>query len=251
MRVPSDISASYAATMAGDLSTAYRVLRDFTTLKKGDVIIQNDPTSTIGIAVVQLAREMGVKTVNIISSTRPQGESILRLLTNLGGDINVTDAYVHSHGFNEMMAELPACTLALDGTGGDVVTHMSRCLAPGGSIVAYDGGSSKLPFVVPPEFMAAPKKLSLKQFSMSSWYNSKTPLDRAVMFAELATMIRSKKLTVFHEVHDFDDISYALEKAMEPNALRKVVLNLNFPDRLADHDQLPASAYSVFETTTV
>ena len=42
VRVPNDIPASYAATMAVDAATAYRVLRDFKTLKAGDCLIQND-----------------------------------------------------------------------------------------------------------------------------------------------------------------------------------------------------------------
>jgi len=251
MRVPNDIPASYAATMAGDLATAYRLLRDFVPLKKGDVIIQNDASSPIGLAVVQVARELGFKTVNVISSTRPEGDSVLRLLANLGGDINVTDAYVNSYGFNEILAELPPCKLALDGTGGDVVTHISRCLAPQGSIVSYEGGSDKQPIVVPPEFLEAPKSLSLKKFSIRSWYGSKTAVERAVMFAELADLIRSNKLSAFHELHDFDDISYAVEKALEPNSLRKVILSIDFPDRLAEHDKLPKESFSVFETTTV
>jgi len=176
---------------------------------------------------------------------------MLRLLTNLGGDINVTDAYVNSFGFNEILAELPPCKLALDGTGGEVVTHMSRCLAPQGNIVSYEGGSDKQPVVVPSEFLQAPKSLALKKFSMASWYAAKPAIDRSVMFAELAHMIRSNKLVAFHELHDFDDISFAVEKAMEPNGLREVILNLNFPDRLAEHDKLPKESYEVFETTTV
>jgi len=251
MRVPNDIPASYAATMVGDLAIAYRLLRDFTSLKKGDVIIQNDAGSSIGLAVVQIAREMGIKTVNVISSSRPEGSQLLRLLTNLGGDINVTDAHVNSHGLNEILSELPPCKLALDGTGGEVVTHMSRCLAPQGSIVSYEGGSDKQAIVIPSEFLESPKSLSMKKFSMRAWYSSKSPVDRAIMLSEIAHMIRCKTLTAFHEVHDFDDIGYALEKAMEPNSIRKVILNLNFPDRLLEHDKLPKESFSVFETTTV
>lgn len=249
MRVPNDIPASYAAVMTHDLSTAYRLLRDFQKLNPGDVIIQNDASGPIGLAVIQIAREMGLKTINVIGSNTPKSDMVLRLLTNLGGDINVTEDYVNSYGLNQIMADIPACKLALNGIGGDVVTHMSRTLAQQGIIVTYEGRASG-PVVVPPEFLTD-KKLSLTTFSMSSWYAGMPAVDRAVMFAEIAHMIRSKKLTVFQELHDFDDFDYALDKSLDPHSLRKVLLNMDFPDRLHEHDALPKERYEVFETTTV
>jgi len=246
-RVPSDIPAPYAATLVGDLATAYRLLND-NGLKKGDVIMQNDATSSVGLAVLQIAREMGIKTVNVIGSSTPEADSALKLLTNLGGDINITDAYVNSYGFNEMLKELPPCKLALNGgVEGDVVTHMSRSLSPGGAIVTYSEGAPAV--VVPPEFLDGPKKLSLKTFSISSWYASKTPVDRAVMFADIAQLVRANKLALFYQLHDFDDFSYALEAAVGSGSFRKVLVNQNFPDRLAEHDALSQDKYAVFETT--
>lgn len=245
-RVPSDIPAPYAATLVGDLATAYRLLND-NGLKKGDVIMQNDATSSVGLAVLQIAREMGIKTVNVIDSSMPEADNALKLLTNLGGDINITDAYVNSYGFNELLKELPPCKLALNGgVEGDVVTHMSRSLSAG-AIVTYSEGAPAV--VVPPEFLDGPKKLSLKTFSIGSWYASKTPVDRAVMFADIAHLVRANKLTLFYQLHDFDDFSYALEAAVGSGSFRKVLVNQNFPDRLAEHDALSQDKYAVFETT--
>ena len=42
------------------------MLRDFVSLKPGDWIIQNGANSGVGQAVIQIAREMGVHTVNIV-----------------------------------------------------------------------------------------------------------------------------------------------------------------------------------------
>ena len=68
--VSKDLPAAYAATLAVNPGTAYRMLRDFVKLQPGDVIIQNGANSMVGLAVVQMAREMGVKTINIIRSDR-------------------------------------------------------------------------------------------------------------------------------------------------------------------------------------
>ena len=69
-KVPKDIPVEYAASLSVNPCTAYRLLRDFKTLKPGDVIIQNGANSMVGLSIVQMAREMGVKTINIIRSDR-------------------------------------------------------------------------------------------------------------------------------------------------------------------------------------
>lgn len=71
LKVPNDIApAEYVATVAVNPSTAYRLLRDFESLKPGDVIVQNGANSMVGYAVIQLARHMGVRTINIIRGSR-------------------------------------------------------------------------------------------------------------------------------------------------------------------------------------
>ena len=56
---------------------------------------------------------------------------------------------------------------------------------------------------------------------------------------------------MFYAEHDFDDFGYALEQAREPMALRKVVLRMDAPDRMAEHDARDAKEYQVFETDVV
>ncbi len=69
-KVSNDIPAAYAATLSVNPATAYRLLKDFSSLKAGDVIIQNGANSMVGQAVIQMARERGVKTINVIRSDR-------------------------------------------------------------------------------------------------------------------------------------------------------------------------------------
>ena len=71
------------------------------------------------------------------------------------------------------------------------------------------------------------------------------------MIADIAKMIREHQLTLFTEMHDFDDFQYALATSQKPYSFRKVVLNMDFPNRMGDHDKLPAAAFEVFNTSTV
>jgi mitochondrial enoyl-[acyl-carrier protein] reductase / trans-2-enoyl-CoA reductase len=65
-KVRSDIPAEYASALAVSPSVAYRLLKDFADLKEGDVIIQSASNSAVGTAVLQIAKKMGVKTINVI-----------------------------------------------------------------------------------------------------------------------------------------------------------------------------------------
>lgn len=47
-KCPSDIPAEYAATIGVNPCTAYRLLRDFETLREGDSVIQNGANSQVG-----------------------------------------------------------------------------------------------------------------------------------------------------------------------------------------------------------
>ena len=70
MKISNDIPKAYAATLSINPATAYRLLHDFGNLKPGDYIIQNAANSMVGKAVIQIARELGINTINIIRADR-------------------------------------------------------------------------------------------------------------------------------------------------------------------------------------
>ena len=249
IKIANDIPAAYAATLTVNPSTAYRLLRDFESLKPGDVIIQNGANSMVGLAVVQMAREMGIRTINIVRSDRPAVTEAIRLLTNLGGDINITDDYVNSSGFNVIMKDLPPCKLALNCVGGEVATNMARVLAPNGTLVTY-GGMSKQPIKIPYELHAY-KQLKLKGFWVAKWYEHHSDAEKLQMLEEIVDLIRHKKLTFFFKVHDLDDFDYALKSAVEPFQFRKIILNLDYPDRLKEHDERDEKDYDLFSVPVI
>ena len=96
LKVPNDIPAAYAATISVNPCTAYRMLRDFVDLQPGDVIIQNGANSMVGQAVIQLAREKGVKTINVVRENRPFMEGVIRTLQGMGGDVVLPDNYLNT-----------------------------------------------------------------------------------------------------------------------------------------------------------
>lgn len=234
LKVSPDLPLAYAATLHVNPCTAYRMLRDFVQLKPGDVVMQNAANSMVGLAVIQMARAMGVRTINVIRSDRPDADDMLRLCENLGGDINVLDTFVNTPAFKEILADLPPVMLGFNSVGGDSATEMARALAPGGTLVTY-GGMSKRPMSIPTDLIIQ-RGLQLKGFWISRWHEQAAAADRARMLEEISAMIQADQLTFFYEMVDFDDFNHALQVHSQPYRLRKTVLLMAHPDRFKEHD---------------
>ncbi|KAJ1721230.1 mitochondrial 2-enoyl thioester reductase [Coemansia erecta] len=137
----------HAATLRVNLSTAYRLLHDFGALRPGDWVVQNAANSSVGRAVVQVARALGLRTLNVVRDLRDQPDRLARLtaeLHALGADAVV--------GESELIGALrkleqPA-RLALNCVGGRAAGLLARALAPGAWLVTY-GGMARLPLALP------------------------------------------------------------------------------------------------------
>ena len=57
-----------------------RMLKDFVSLKPGDCVLQNGANSAVGQAVIQIAKTMGVTTVNVVRD-REDIDSLKQRLT--------------------------------------------------------------------------------------------------------------------------------------------------------------------------
>ena len=60
------VSTVQKATITVNPCTAYRMLKDFVDLKKGDYVLQNGGNSAVGQAVIQIANAWGLKTINVV-----------------------------------------------------------------------------------------------------------------------------------------------------------------------------------------
>ena len=56
------------------------MLKDFVSLKPGDCVLQNGSNSAVGQAVIQIARTLGVTTVNVVRD-REDIDSLKQRLT--------------------------------------------------------------------------------------------------------------------------------------------------------------------------
>src|SRR5207249_4466824 len=83
---PPEIEPVHAAMLKINPMTAWRLLHDYVDLKSGDWLIQNAANSAAGRAVIQIANDLGYKTVNVVRRAELVDE-----LRSEGSDVVLND----------------------------------------------------------------------------------------------------------------------------------------------------------------
>src|SRR5256885_11099983 len=197
--VPKEIEPIQAAMLKVNPITAWRMVHDFVQLRPCDWLIQNAANSGAGQCVIQIARELGYKTVNVVR--RPE---LVDQLRSLGGDVVLVDG-------ENLRDEVAAATgkapirLALNAVGGESGLRVAKCLASDGTMVTY-GAMSLQPLCIP-NGMFIFKNLRFTGFWVNKWYEAATPEERAKTFAPLFEMAKRGLLRTKVEK------TYALDEA--------------------------------------
>lgn len=96
-QVSKDIDVYALSGISSNPCTAYRMLHDFVSLNKDDVVIQNGANSACGQNVIQLAKIFGFKSVNIIRKRpEPDLENLKDHLKGLGATYVLTEEELRS-----------------------------------------------------------------------------------------------------------------------------------------------------------
>lgn len=120
--------------MAVNGMTAVILLEDFGTFAPGDWILQNGANSNCGRYLIVLAKERGIRTVNVVR--RPE---MIAELTALGADAVVLD----SDDEKELKRRVDAATggaqlpVGIDMVAGTATNRIAHCVANGGTVVNY------------------------------------------------------------------------------------------------------------------
>ncbi|KAH7720047.1 oxidoreductasezinc-binding dehydrogenase family protein [Aphelenchoides avenae] len=219
------LPTSTVATMLVNPPTAYRLLKNFVELKKGDVVVQNGANSAVGKYVIQLAHLWGVKTINVVRN-RPDIEQLKVELKKYGADEIYTEEEASSGfsglSFKQALPEIQGARLALDCVGGEASLLVSSTLGPGGALVNYGAMSGK-PLQVSPTALIF-KNVKVHGFWITSWYSHAEQEARTKMFTELAMLFKEGKLkTPLHVEHRLEEFAKAVN-ATRSSANSKQIL---------------------------
>ena len=178
--IPPGIDLMQAAMLKVNPITAWRMLHDFVPLQPGEWLIQNAANSAAGLCVIQIAHQLGYRTVNIVR--RPE---LIDELRAAGADLVLVD------GAN-LRDEVATATqrapirLALNAVGGESAVRIAKTLAADATIVTY-GAMSLQPMCIP-NGMLIFKNLRFTGFWVNKWYDAATPRQRKETFGPIFDM---------------------------------------------------------------
>ncbi|MEO9468727.1 zinc-dependent alcohol dehydrogenase family protein [Parasphingorhabdus sp.] len=197
--------------------TAHLILSNFVDLNAGEWIIQSAANSAVGEYLIQLAKERGLKTVNIV-----RRESLIPELETLGADVVLTDGPDLAERVAEATSNAPI-SMAVDAVGGVTFTQMVECLAFGGTIVAY-GSLSKKPPVLN-SIATIFNDVRVRGFWLQKWFETTSDEDRQAAFGAIIPLIASGALKAkIDSRFAIEDIAAAVTRAAESGRSGKVIL---------------------------
>lgn len=164
-KIDNRIAPEMAATISVNPCTAYRMLKDFETLKEGDCVIQNAANSAVGQNVIQIARHLKLKTVNIVRN-REGIDELKQELMDIGADYVLTEEEMRNTQIFDR--EVPRPKLALNCVSGKSVISLIKAMEDNGTLVTY-GGMSRQPLVVPTAAFIF-KNIKLVGYWMTRWH---------------------------------------------------------------------------------
>lgn len=217
--VPDEIEPERAAMLKINPLTAWRMLHDFVALQPGDWVIQNAANSAAGHAVIEISRELGYRTVNVV-----RREELIDELRAAGGDVVLLD--------NDDLRE--AVTTATDGAtirlglnavGGESALRLAKVVAPGATIVTY-GAMSLRPLTLPNGLLIF-KNLCFTGFWVNKWYEQATPQERTETFRPLFEMAKRGLLrTRIERSYPLEEVRAAVQRAGQSQRSGKIIFKI-------------------------
>ncbi|KAL4868941.1 hypothetical protein BDV12DRAFT_89851 [Aspergillus spectabilis] len=195
------LSPLQVSTVSVNPVTAYRMIKDFCDwdwLRAGEEwLIQNGANSGVGRAAIQLGREWGIKTLNVVRErkTPEETEALKQELKELGATAVVTEAELLSGEFKNFVKQVTRegkepIRLALNCVGGKNATALAKVLAPGSHMVTY-GAMSKQPVALPSGLLIF-RNLVFDGFWVSKW-GDKNPQLKENTIKDILQLTRAGK----------------------------------------------------------
>lgn len=214
--VPPEIEPVHAAMLKINPMTAWRLLHDYVDLARGDWLIQNAANSAAGRAVIQIAHELGYKTVNVVRRAE-----LIDELRGEGGDVVLVDGEKLRDEVKSATSGAPI-RLGLNSVGGDSALRLANCLAFGGTLVSF-GAMSLQPLKIPTGLLIF-KDLRFRGIWINKWYDDATMQARMEAFKPLFEMAKRGLLrTKVEKAYSIDDAKAAVAHASQSKRSGKII----------------------------
>jgi mitochondrial enoyl-[acyl-carrier protein] reductase / trans-2-enoyl-CoA reductase len=214
--VPAGIEPENAAMLKINPMTAWRLLHDYVDLKKGDWLIQNAANSAAGRAVIQIARELGYKTMNVV-----RRKEVIDELRTEGGDVVLVDGENLREEGKDASGGAPI-RLGLNAVGGESALRLANCLAPESTLVTF-GAMSLQPLKIPNGLLIF-KDLRFRGIWINKWYENATIQERMDAFRPLFEMAKRGLLkTKVEKAYPLSEAKAAVTHAAQGKRSGKII----------------------------
>lgn len=204
--LPDGADPQQMAMLTVNPATASLLLSEFVPLQAGDWVIQNVANSGVGSYLVQLARQRGLRTVNVV-----RRDSAVAAVRELGGDVVLVDGEDLHQRVREATGGA-AIRLGIDAVGGRATDRLSRCLAEGGTLVNY-GLMSGEPCMVSAESFVF-KDITLRGFWLAKWFTTAPREAQRALYGALTQSLASGALKArVHATYPVERIQEAVAAA--------------------------------------
>lgn len=197
--------------------TALLMLESFVELQEGDWVVQSAANSAVGGYLIQLARQRGVRTINVVRRA-----GLEQQLKAKGADVVLIDG-------PDLAEQIRAATggrgtvLAIDAVGGATLPRLLNSLAYGSTLVAY-GVLSGQPASVNPA-IAIFNDIRIRGFWLSKWYQSASSEEKQAAFGKVVPLIASGALKADVDSRfSVAEIKQAVTRAAEGGRNGKVLI---------------------------
>jgi mitochondrial enoyl-[acyl-carrier protein] reductase / trans-2-enoyl-CoA reductase len=218
--VPGGIEPVYAAMLKINPMTAWRLLHDYVDLKKGDWLIQNAANSAAGRAVIQIAHELGYKTVNVVRRVE-----LIDELRAEGGDVVLVEGEKLREEVKDATGGVPV-RLGLNAVGGESALRLANCLTPGSTLVTF-GAMSLQPLKIPNGLLIF-KDLRFRGIWINKWYDNATKEQRMAAFQTLFDMAKRGLLkTKVDKAYPLSEAKVAVVHAAQGKRSGKIIFEFD------------------------
>lgn len=218
LKIPHNTPVEQASMLKVNPLTAWCMLTQLVDLPEGAWVIQNAANSGVGTCVIQIAKLLGLRTINLVRREEP-----IDGLLGLGADHVLLDNQESMDKIKELTAgNRPA--LALNAVGGDSALRLMDVLATKGMHVTY-GAMSRRSLKVPNKFLIF-KRIELHGFWVTEWMkeNDKEVIRKA--YDQLARWTIDGSLTQpIDSTYPLTDIFSAVTRSMEDKRNGKVLIS--------------------------
>ncbi len=185
-KLPPHIDPLQAAMLKVNPATAWQLLHRFGTLESGAWIVQNAGNSAVGRCVIQLARDLGIRTISLVR--RPE---VITELRELGADEVFIDDEAGLVSAREILGGANAA-LAFNAVGGDSALRLMKLLREGGCHITY-GAMSRKPVTISNSLLIF-RDIQIRGLWVSRWIDH-APMEEVVeVYTHLAAQVAAGRL---------------------------------------------------------